>query len=280
LRNSQVTPTKFGRTRVLEPFENMSRLHLAATTSRPLQTVRHTLRTPVLDQEDLFKQGIDTAEIVPGAPKVDALGSCVANATTAALSAGLTFGELDGLLPPGAPRLSGDPITDESFAIFLYHALTTQGGAEGWPPVDQGSSGLAACDWLEHQALIDGYHIAHGPENILSLMQYGPVITGQPWLNAWMQPGGDGFIDGDGSMGKLAEDIAGGVAGGHETCWYGIEEIGSTLDGGVDPATTVIRFRNSWSEAWGLSGDGLAHLSTFAALGHWCDFRQLRFAAE
>jgi hypothetical protein len=255
-------------------------MHLAEVEQIPIVPITHDLTVPVLDQEDLFEQGINTAQLVPGAARVDALGSCVANASTAALSAGLTPAQVDAKLPKGAPVLTGDPVEDEKFAIVLYHNLTDQTGQADteWPPQDCGSSGLAACQFLEKQGLITGWHVAHGAENILSLMQTAPLITGQPWLNAWMDPDPAGFIDGDGSLGTLAEDIEDGVAGGHETCWFGIESVGYTADGGIDPHGTVIRFRNSWSSSWGDHGTGLVHLSTFVALGHWCDFRAFTYA--
>jgi hypothetical protein len=275
----EVRPTQFGRIHVPEPVTSLSRLHLARVAQIPIVPITHDLRVPVLDQEDLFQQGINTAQLVPGATKVDALGSCVANASTAALSAGLTPAQVDQKLPPGAPRLTGDPVEDEKFAIVLYHHLTDKTGqpATEWPPQDCGSSGLAACEFFEDQGLITGWHVAHGAENILSLMQTGPLIVGQPWLNTWMSPDQAGFIDGDGSLTALAEAVSSGVAGGHETCWFGIESVGYTLDGNIDPQTTIIRFRNSWSTAWGDQGTGLAHLSTFVELGHWCDFRAFTF---
>jgi hypothetical protein len=255
-------------------------LHFATAEPRALEPVSHELRVPVLDQEDLLKQGIDTATLIKGASEVDALGSCVANASTAALSFGLTPAELDGMLPPGSPRLSlSDAVADEEFAIWLYHCLTDSSGdsADEWPPSDVGSSGLTACRFLKHQGLIEGSRIAHGGINILSLLQAGPLIVGQPWFNAWMDPDRDGFIDGDGSPEQLQADIGSGVAGGHETCWYAIDSLGYDLAGGIDPEKTVIRFRNSWSSAWALNGDGRAHLSTFLALGSYCDYRQFTF---
>jgi hypothetical protein len=275
-------PTRFGRQHVPEPPSGLGRMHFAAQAQVPIDVVSHQIRIPVLDQEDLAAQGIDTSVLIPGAPKADALGSCVANATTAALSAGLTLAELNGLLPPDAPILTDSPVDDEEFAILLYHQLTDWTGdpASEWPPEDCGSSGFAACQFLEQQDLIAGHKIAHGAENILSLMQGGPLIVGQPWFSAWMNPGADGFIDGDGTAAGLMTAIDSGVAGGHETCWYGIEEIGYTLDGGIDPQKTVIRFRNSWGTGWNQDGSGLVHLSTYVMLGQYCDFRQLTFAAE
>jgi hypothetical protein len=241
-----------------------------------LTAASHPPAIPVLDQENLTEQGIRVSQIVRGAADADALGSCVANASTAALSAALTparLRDLPSLLP--AYRLGASPVLDEEFAISLYHDITIQTGSpeSEWPPADCGSNGLWACQYLERAGVIAGSKVAHGAESILSLMQQGGLITGQPWLNAWMNPGPDGFIDGYGTAAQLSSDIQRGVAGGHETYWYAIETIGYTLDGGIDPGQTVIRFRNSWGEGWALSGDGLAHLSTFVALGQWCDHR-------
>jgi hypothetical protein len=276
-------PTRFGRLHVAEPYSSLTRRTVPRAVPA-LQPVAHNLILPVLDQEDLEAQGIDTASLVPGAPAVDALGSCVANATTVALrwllealsassSARLLSG-LGGLL--GFDLDNGNAVVGECFAIRLYHALTDQTGdpSTEWPPTDCGSSGLAACQWLEANRLIPGHKIAASAEEILTLMQDSPLIVGQPWLNAWMDPDEDGFIDGDGSIAQLETGIQGGVVGGHETCWREIEHIGLTA-GGVDPYTTIIRFRNSWGESWGLAGEGRAHLSTFIALGKYCDFRAI-----
>jgi hypothetical protein len=271
--------TRFGRLHVPEPPSSLTRMHFAAAGPAELKPVSHPPRIPVLDQENLYAQGIDTSRLVPGAPRLDALGSCVANASTTALSAGLTLAQLDGMLPPGASRLGANAAEDERFAVVLYHHLTDMTGdpSAEWPPADCGSSGLYACQFLQHQGLIRGHKVAHGAVNILSLMQTGGLIVGQPWFNSWMNPASDGFIDGDGSETALQEAIASGVAGGHETYWMGVESVGYNLAGGIDPALTVIRFRQSWGGSWGLDGDGLAHLSTFVALGAYCDFRQLTF---
>jgi hypothetical protein len=273
------TPTKFGRLHVPEPSSSLARLHLAEVARTPIEPVAHQLRAPVLDQENLLAQGVLTDRVVPGAPRVDALGSCVANASTVALSAGLSFDQLDALLVRAAPRMTGNAAEDERFAVWLYNGITDQTGdlSTEWPPTDCGSSGLYACQWLEHQGLIHSHKIAHSAASILSLLQTGPLIVGQPWLNDWMNPDGTGFIDGDGSADALQAAVQSGVAGGHETCWYAIDAIGYDLAGGIDPEKTVIRFRNSWSASWGDGGSGRAHLSTFIALGSYCDFRQFVF---
>ena len=69
------TSTKFGRYHVAEPFR-AELAHLYGGT--PLKTAAHEIPIPVLDQEDLQAQGIDTSQLIPGAPKADALGSCAA----------------------------------------------------------------------------------------------------------------------------------------------------------------------------------------------------------
>src|SRR5215469_7677302 len=147
----------------------------------PLRTVDHEPAIPVLDQEDLFEQGIDTSELVPGAKKVDALGSCVANASTAALSTVLPKVKMTGL------GITDNAETCECFAIELYHqlGLTTGDPAREWPPDDCGSSGQAACQYLEHAGLIGGHRIAHDATDICSLMQTGGLMVVQPFLNAW-----------------------------------------------------------------------------------------------
>jgi len=226
----------------------------------------------VLDQENLISQGIRTSQIVQGVPDVDALGSCVANAATAALAALLPVHRLHEL---GMTTTS--PAAAEAWAIALYHQVTglTGDSASEWPPSDCGSSGAAVCQFLEYLGILRGHQVAHGAENILSLMQASGLIVGQPFLNAWEIPGPGGFIDGDGSVTSLQEQIRGGVAGGHETYWQAIERIAYDAHGAVAPAGTVIRFRNSWGPSWGDHGCAYAHLSTFVALGHWCDFRAL-----
>lgn len=273
--------TKFGRQHVAEPLSSLFRLH-RHDRATPLRAVTHPIAIPVLDQEDLTAQGIDTSAVIPGAAKVDALGSCVANATTAALATFLPLGTpaLHQAIP--AATLGASAADDEITAIRLYHAITDQTGQtyEEWPPSDCGSSGVWACKWLEANGITSGHLIGHGADNIISLMQGHALITGQPYLNAWMNPGPDGIIDRDGTEAALAEDLAGGVAGGHETCWYGIESLALDEDGHVDPAHTLIRFRNSWGAGWALHGDGLAHLSTFIYLARWTDHRALLPAAH
>ena len=57
------TPTKFGRYHIADPFR-VERMHLDDRTN--LKVVDHEPPLPVLDQEDLIAQGIDTAKVIPG----------------------------------------------------------------------------------------------------------------------------------------------------------------------------------------------------------------------
>jgi hypothetical protein len=106
------------------------------------------------------------------------------------------------------------------------------------------------------------------------MLQSGTVMQGTPWLNAWMNPDSQGFIDGDGSMDALQAAIASGVAGGHETLLTGIVQLGQVTAGQADLSRTVLRARNSWSAGWGpLAGDFLVHASTLNYLAQYCDFK-------
>ena len=80
--------TLFGRYQTAEPPSSMLTLHHPTHLlggSQPKE-VDWEPKIGVLDQEDLFAQGIDTSKLVPGAQKVDALGSCTSQANTSALS--------------------------------------------------------------------------------------------------------------------------------------------------------------------------------------------------
>lgn len=268
--------TKLGRYSVAEPLSTLRTIH-RHDPSVPLQAVDHEPKVAVLDQEDLLKQGIHTSELVPGSKDADALGSCVFNSATEALSNILD--EVD-----FAKLISGanyaDTVSAEKYAIELYHSTTDLTGDPGseWPPTDCGSSGLFVCQELEKSKIIGSSAIAHGAEDICSLMQDDGILVGQPWFQSWFEPDSNGFIDGDGSRAALQAAINSGVAGGHETYWSAIEKL--TLDalGRVDPLNTIIRMRNHWTASWGDHGSARLHLSTFVALGAHCDYRQIHAA--
>jgi hypothetical protein len=229
----------------------------------------------VLDQEDLTAQGIDTSALVPGAPRVDALGSCTQQANTEALSNVLTEAEF--LAATGCTSYE-DTKAAEEFAIRNYAGCTHQAGdvSQEWPPTDCGSTGVDVVSYDQAKGWVSGQQLAHGAQDIVSLLQSDGVLVGQPWLNDWMTPDTSGFIDGRGTRADLERAIRSGVAGGHETYWAAIEKLSLTATGNVDPAKTVIRARNSWSASFADHGSYRFHLSTFVWLGQYVDVRQVR----
>jgi hypothetical protein len=265
----------FGRYHVAEPprFEILH--HGAEATA--LKEISHDIPIPVLDQEDLIAQGIDTSQLVKGAPKVDALGSCTANATTVSLAEHYVSSGRG--LPTGFS--ASDPVADEEWAIDFYHSCTDQTGDPGqeWPPTDAGSTGLYCCQLLQHMGLIKSYSTGNSAMQALSMLQHGTVIWGTPWFNSWMSPNSDGFVDGDGSFRAFMDCIRSGVAGGHEICMFGVPKLGHvTLGHILDLEETVIDIRNSWSTGWGENGTFRIHASTVQRLAMYADLKQFVLA--
>lgn len=265
--------TQYGRYQAPESPNSLLRLHFHRGGT--LTEVDHEPKVGVLDQEDLHAQGILCSTFIPGAGDPDALGSCTANATTAALSTVLS--EQEFLATTGATSYQ-DTVGAEKWAIKFYHQCSSQtaDSATEWPPTDCGSSGPYIVKELEAQKLVKGDRIAHGADNIVSLMQTGGLLVGQPFFNAWEDPDSNGFVDGDGSPDALEAAIQSGVAGGHETFVFGIEHLALTATDRVDPFNTVLDVRNSWSASWGDAGNYRIHLSTYVMLGNYCDFRSLK----
>jgi hypothetical protein len=270
------TLTKLGRYQVV-PSMRPDRLHVT-TEAAALKEVEHDIPIPVLDQEDLHKQGIDVTQLVPGAQDTDALGSCTCQSGTAHAAERWTAAgrDLTDLKLFGYALSGTDPVQDEKAAILLYHAVTDQTGdpSQEWPPTDCGSSGYYVCTELERLGVASSYRSGSGVLGALSLLQAGTVMQGSPWFNAWFTPDSQGFVDGDGSRDALQAAMASGVAGGHETLQYAIVQLALTSAGTVDLANTVIKVRNSWSTTFGLSGDYLIHASTLDMLAQYTDFKQ------
>lgn len=266
-----VHPGLFGRIHRAEPFR-AERLHVYDGAA-PLKEKEWPIPLPVLDQSDLIEQGIDTSTLVKGAPKVDALGSCTANATTASLAA--LYHAAGKPLP-----FPSDAVGAEEWAIKFYSECTRQTNdvSEEWPPTDCGSTGAACCTECEKLKLIGSSQSAANVTGALSLLQHRTVIEGTPFFYSWMNTDAQGFVDGDGSYESLMAAIESGVAGGHETCIYKIEQLAQTSTGAVDLSNTVLRVRNSWAASWGLSGDFLIHASTLDYLGSYVDFKSFVLA--
>lgn len=276
-----ITPTKFGHRPVALTL-NPARLHLHQ--GGPLREVEWEPPIPILDQEDLDTQGIDTSTLIAGAPKVKALGSCSCNAGTAhlaervAAATGSTaaFSALTLQSASGPVTLSpAGSTTDEEFAILLYHYVNQQPGAPAdWPPTDGGSNGVFVCSEFEKRGWAASYKSASGMANVASLIQQGSVMMGGPYLKAWMEPNAAGFVDGDGSVESLMLALTGGVAGGHETLLAALERLVLDAVGNIDLVNSWFRVRNSWSRAFADNGEYRVHLSTLGMLGSHFDFKQ------
>jgi len=277
------TSTKFGQFAIAEPLRFDL---LAFHDGGPLKEVEHNIPIPVLDQEDLNKQGIDVTKLVPGAQPADALGSCTCNTGTAHIAerwaaAGKNLGGLKLTGGTGTITMSGtDGTADEEFAILLYHIVTDQTGqpSQEWPPTDCGSNGLYVCQELIAQGFAASYQAAPNVTGALSLLQTGTVMQGGPWFNSWMNPDSSGFVDGDGSYQALRAAMKSGVAGGHETLQRGIVQLAQASNGTVDLANTVIKVRNSWSAQFALNGDYLLHASTLNYLARYYDYKTVVLA--
>lgn len=253
--------TKLGRNQRLDA-RSLDWLH--RHSGAILKPAAHAPRVPVLAQEDLLAQGIHVSNVVAGAVDVDALGSCTGNAGTAAVSF---------LLSDEQARSAGLDLVSakgaEEWSIGLYAQATGLDDATGvFPPDDVGSSGLGIAKALKRRGLIGSYTHATTATAVASLLQAGPVLFGVPWFKAWFEPDAHGFIDG-------GDWTSSGLAGGHEICVIALEQVTQDHAGRVEPESTVIRFRNSWSASWGDDGDGLMTLATYQRLRRYIDAIQL-----
>ncbi len=179
------------------------------------------------------------------------LGSCTGNAGTGALGT-QPFYDRCGHRAFGSLTNAADL---EAFAITLYSAATAVDPYPGtWPPVDSGSSGLAIMQVLKTRGTITGYNWAMTAHGFAQLLQWGPVLFGTPWYQAFSTPDNAGFIDSDPNWSTS------GLAGGHE-----VEAVGIELDT-KDLNNSVITFCNSWGSSWADTGRFRMRLRTYQQL--------------
>lgn len=239
------------------------------TPQANIKPAAHDPAIPILDQEDLKAQGIDVREIFPtvkGLKLVDALGSCVGNATTYALSA--LYGQQLGRVGLS----SVDAVANERFGIVRYHRATQADEQlfKQYPKSDCGSSGLGTCKAMRADHLIGSYRWATNLQGLATALQDGGVLLGVPWFNSWFEPDGNGFID----AGAPGVWESSGLAGGHEL-------YGARLESWDDrhPERSVLAGPNSWSASWGDGGWWRMRLSTYQTLRSQIDVKQPQLAA-
>ncbi|WP_330479869.1 hypothetical protein OG301_39340 (plasmid) [Streptomyces platensis] len=252
-----------GRHRVLDPRSLAYRRRYSGETIR---TVEWAPRVPVLDQQNLLTQGIKTSEMFDGVQDVDALGSCTANAATAALSVLLTA---DACAKAGLDTT--DAVAAERFAITLYADATTtdEWHAYTWPTDDCGSSGLGVTKALRRRGLIDQYGHATTAEELCMLLQTGPVLMGMEWHDAFFSP-----VSSLALLDEIPNWRESPVVGGHEVLITALESV-AEIEGDISYEHTVIRCQNSWG-SWGDNGSFRLSLALFQELRSGIDLIQPR----
>jgi len=156
------------------------------------------------------------------------VGSCTGNAMVGALGTTPVFETL-----PAGTSL------DENEALTIYSAAEKIDGGIGYPPEDQGSSGLSVAKAAKTAGLISGYqHLFNVGDVLAHVSNEGPVLIGISWFDSFFNPSPDGEI-------TIAPGAT--VAGGHEIV---IDEI----DVNTDPNNVRIWITNSWGYSWGVQG--------------------------
>lgn len=181
-------------------------LRYLAPARLDLTSVRHQRYIPVFDQGQL--------------------GSCTGNAAAGCLGTGPLFHAI------GVTVLGQDETTDETYAVGIYSDAEKLDGGAGYPPEDQGSSGLSVAKVLKSRGLISGYTHATSLQATLTALAAGPVIVGTSWHEDMFTPDADGRLH-----------PTGAVEGGHE---YVLDEL--------DVENQRVWMQNSWGTSWGLTG--------------------------
>jgi hypothetical protein len=256
---------QLGRHLVLDPRSLAYRRRYTGEVLRPTEWAP---KVPVLDQQDLTAQGIRTAQMFDGVDDLDALGSCTANAATAAVS---VLHDATTLAAAGLDVT--DPAAAEKWAIGLYADATTKDQWQDatWPTQDCGSSGLGVAKALRGRALIDQYGHATTAEELCALLQTGPVLAGLPWYDAFFSPVGELAL-----LDEIPTWQSSPVVGGHEVCVTALETVATDEHGGLIYEHTILRCQNSWSASWGDSGSFRLSLALYQALRSEIDLVQPR----
>jgi hypothetical protein len=170
----------------------------------PVVSVAHVRNIPILDQGNL--------------------GSCTGNAADGALGTDPLYE----VLPPGHQPL------DEAEAIRLYSDAEMIDGGQGYPPEDQGSSGLSVAQAARNLGLISGYTHCLSLADFLAALQDGPVLLGTNWYDSMDTPDSSGLV-------TISPNAV--IRGGHEIVARALDVTGQLV--GLD---------NSWGTGWGVHG--------------------------
>jgi hypothetical protein len=160
------------------------------------------------------------------------LGSCTGNAAVGVLGS-----------EPFYPTLPGRTL-DEAQAVTLYSAAEKIDGGEGYPPEDDGSTGLSVAKAAKAAGLISGYLHMTSVAACQTAIASGPFIIGSDWYSGFDNPTPGGLVT-----------ISGTVRGGHE-----YECIG------FDASTGLWELVNSWGTSYGVAGHFFYTSATLAAL--------------
>jgi hypothetical protein len=185
----------------------------------PIDSITWTRHIPILDQGNL--------------------GSCTGNALTGALGSGPLYDAL-------AWAELGDPKgwLNEAEAVRLYSEAERIDGGAGYPPEDDGSSGLSVAKAAKRDGMISGYQHATSVGAAYTALKAGPFIVGSYWYSDMDAPSAEGIVK-----------IGGQIRGGHEYVCRGYS-VGRDL----------WWFDNSWGTGYGLGGSFAYDSATFSQL--------------
>jgi hypothetical protein len=181
---------------------------------------------------------IQWARMIPVLDQGD-VGACTGNACTGILGTNPDYTDL-------APELAVGLVLDESEALTLYSAAEKIDGGAGYPPEDNGSSGLSVAQAAKAAGLCSGYVHALSIAAAHTAIQIGPFMVGSDWYDSFDTPDANGLV-------AIAPGAT--VRGGHE-----YECIG------YDAPSDLWHFVNSWGTVYGVAGHFYYSTATFTAL--------------
>lgn len=162
------------------------------------------------------------------------LGSCTGNAAAGCLGSD----PFQSTLP--------NVTEDETLAVGIYSDAEKVDGGVGYPPEDQGSSGLSVAKVCKTRGYISGYLHATTVDAAHTALQAGPFLIGSYWYASMDNPDAEGIVK---------ADAGSGIRGGHEY-----------LCRGYDATKDLWQLDNSWGTSWGKQGTFFYDTPTFAAL--------------